>query len=256
MIWSAVGSALNALGSGTDTKNKINQEYTQNLNNAHANYTASINGREQYIANTRDQRDMLDWQSDQAMDATRTNTALSMFNRNYQIQNEQARYDAFTAEFGDMQDNVFDYFRNLSATDKQAQNSDNIQLALTREMESLQQSFAERGISPTSGMYTASQAQLRMQAAINEVKMNRNVVGEVAQQQQNFANSQAQNQFLTRPEDFNSGMLNQEQLDGLITDSQRGQRDNARAGSYTPNTWDIEEAQVDKANRAKFLGIF
>ena len=242
---------MDALGGATDTQNQINQDYTASRNTAEANYVSTINDRERYLADTANQRDMLDYGRDVNQENLSNQAALSLFDRNYDIANMQAGYDKFEAEFGDMQDNVYNTMKRLSSHSMEAQINDSFNQLLGYEMDQLHQKYQEMGVNPSSGFYQASQIQLKNQAMSDKIKQTRNLDTEVAMTQQNFMNTAAENKYFVRPEDFDKGILTPDQRAQLVQ-----QQDITKASEYDINSYDVEKATVEKAEREKFLGIF
>ena len=251
MFETLFGGAMDALGSATDTQNQINQDYTAGVNTAAATYTAGINERERYLADTANQRDMLDYSSDVNLANAENQAAVNLFDRRYEIENMQAGYDKFQDEFGDMQDNVYNTMKRLSSHSMEAQINERFNENLQIEMGGLQQRFAEMGINPSSGLYQASEMQLRMQTATNKIKETRNLDTEIAGIQQNFMNTESTSKYFTRPEDFEAGIMTDAEREAII---QPG--DYQRAGEYDINTYDVQQADVVEAEREKFLGLF
>lgn len=251
-----LSTGLDIYSSGLDEQNKINQQYTSDVNSANSAYTATQNAQSAWVGQETNRRDLIDYGSDQQMDLLRTQTSSNMFDTKYGIAQQQAGYDKFQAEFGDMQDNVYGYMKSLSKSSRDAQINDNINNSLQTEMTNVQQQLAEQGIMPSSGFYQASQMQLQLAAATEKVKQTRNTAGEIAAEQQNFMNNEANSKYFNRAEDFSAGVLDKNQLDSMVTDSQRDTRTYDRAGDIEVTGWDTYKADVEKAEREKFLGLF
>ena len=142
--------------------------------------------------------------------------AQQMFSANYDIQNQQGRFDAFQAEFGDVKDNVNNYFRTLSASSVKAQNNDDINARMAGVDARLSQTLAERGIQSNSGIAIQMLGQNMIEGETAKVMANRNVNTEVAGAQSQYLTAQANDPLLSRAPDFNAGILTDTQRSSFV----------------------------------------
>lgn len=147
----------------------------------------------------------------------------NMWDDKYGVANQQAKYDAFQAEFGDIKENVNNYFRTLSASSVKAQNIDDINSRMAGVDARLTQTMAERGISGSSGVAIQAIAQTMAQGETEKVLANRNVDTELASAKSQFLTTQANDPLLARAPDFEAGILTDAQKDQMNT-------------TYTPQT--------------------
>ncbi len=242
---------MDGFSNATDDQNKINQQYTADKNAANTMYARDINDRNRYVADTGNRRDMMDYGFDANLAMSENQTAVNLFDRRYGVENLQAGYDKFEAEFGDMQDNVYNTMKRLSTHSMTAEINDKFNANLQHEMQGLQQRFAEMGINPKSGLYQQSQMMLQMNNESEKIKATRNIDTDIASTKANFMNNEANSKYFTRPEDFNKGIMTDDERKAIITPG-----DFQKAGEYDINTYDVMKPEVEKAEREKFLGIF
>lgn len=154
----------------------------------------------------------------------------------YAVLEQQARYDAFQEQFGDVKDNVNNYFRTLSASSIKAQNIDDINKRVAGVDQRLTQTMAARGISGASGLSIQALASNMMAGETEKVMANRNVDTEVAQAQSSFLTAQANDPLLARAPDYAEGQLTQDELAGLTP--------NTVDNGGIQTTYDIPEQQA------------
>lgn len=156
-------------------------------------------------------------ETENSMLRQQNSASVNMWGNKYGVENDQARFDAFQAEFGVIQDNVNNYFKTLSASSVKAQNNDSINARIQGVNQRLTQTMAERGIAPTSGVFIQAEMQNSMQGEMAKVEANRNVDTEVAGQQQQFMGAQANNPFLARAQDFEAGIMDTDERDSMVS---------------------------------------
>lgn len=253
-----VGGAINALGAGADRDQARNNQFSSDVNQAGANYVNAQNRAGEFFAGAQNNAAMAAYNAQigaEMQNATnRTNVATGMFDTKYNIANMQAGYDKFQAEFGDIQDNIYNTMRTLSVSSKNAQIQEGLQENLNYEMQNSQQRFAELGINPSSGLYQASQMLLRNQTATEKVKQTRNTEEEIAGMKSNFINNEANQKYFSRAVDFQEGILTDGELGQIVTEADTSQYGAPAVSGYTP----VEQTadSIAKPEKAKFLGIF
>ncbi len=222
MAWALVGGAAvslvgNVAGGSMDAKNSAQQrqedrEFQQWQTEAGRQdqmFNAEL-GREQYGAEA--------YNRTEANYANAQNqAAMGMHASKYNVANQQARYDEFQKEFGDIKDNVNNYFRTLSASSVKAQNIDDINSRMAGVDARLSQTMSERGISSGSGIAIQAIGQAMAQGEVSKVMANRNVETEIAQSQSQFLTAQANDPLLARAPDFEAGMLTDAEKDQFAT---------------------------------------
>lgn len=256
LLGSIFGGVFDALGAGTDRDQSTQNNYTSAVNQAGANYVNAQNQSASQFASAQNAQTMAMYnagvQAEVQNAQAYTQTATGMFDTKYNIANMQAGYDKFQAEFGDIQDNIYGTMRSLSASSRNAQIHDSLQENMQYEMQNTQQRFTELGINPSSGMYQAANMLLRNNAATEEVKQTRNTEVELAQIKSNFINNEANQKYFSRAEDFDKGILNQDELNKFVTEADISNVEMGGVAGWTPT----EQTDIQKAKTEKFLGIF
>jgi len=163
-----------------------------------------------------------------------TQIAMSMYDRKYETKDRQARYDAFQEQFGDIKENVNNYFRTLSAASVKAQNNDEINTRLAGVDSRLSQTMAERGINPASGISIQALAGTAIAGEVAKVEANRNVETEIAGAKSEYLTAQANDPLLSRAPDFNAGLLGQNEIDAFKSNDT----------SKVQTTYDIPQQQA------------
>ncbi len=245
MIAGAVLGGLSGAGADKDANAETNANYVDAQNSAAQQYAGAQNTERSSVADVANQWTTAQWQSDNALAQTQGLSEgaaqQGMFGTKYGIALAQANYDALQGEFGDMADNIAGHFKSLSPSSMKAQNNDRFNAAYAKEIQGLEQTLASRGIKVSSGLALALQGMASMTNATSKVMANRNVESEVAGQQMNFL-GQAENSqlFHARPEDFNAGIMSQDQL-GLMAPQYSNPE---QIDELTPQGYEVAKANV------------
>lgn len=102
-----------------------------------------------------------------------------------QLAFEQARYDDWKAIYGPIQENLSNYYSNISPDYYEAMGLEAFELERTAMMEQLDTVLAQRGLAD-SGMAAQLEADMGMQAATQRAKIRRQAPVQARQEQQDF----------------------------------------------------------------------
>lgn len=121
-----------------------------------------------------------------------TQAQADALNRMVDLQNEQLQLykdelDNFQAVFGDVQQNLKNYYSGLSADSVAAKDIQNLELEFNRASTQLNQQLAQRGLS-SSGAAAAANASLATNLATSRAEARSNAASKVASEQLNWYN--------------------------------------------------------------------
>lgn len=242
----AVGGAV-AVGAvkglaGDSTANQATEaQYIKEKNAEAQSWATGVTNQNKYVAETTNSRATDQWMQDNNQAVIQGQATQSMWDSKYAVGQAQTKYDALTAEFGDLADNIGTYFKTLSPSSIKAQNNDAFNSAYQTELEGMNQSLTEMGINPGSGFSAAMKGMLANTNATQKVLANRNAEAQVAQQQAGFLDYASNNiLFGGRPNDFNSGILDQSQVDQFAPTNPNQITDTPVQG------YDVQRADIQK----------
>jgi hypothetical protein len=97
----------------------------------------------------------------------------------------QAQYQDWQDTFGSIQDNLADYYTNLTPEQVEAQDLEAFELEKKAVLDTIEQEFAQRGIT-TSGLHAGVIQDIEMDSALQRAQIRTNAPTKTRQAQQNF----------------------------------------------------------------------
>ena len=120
----------------------------------------------------------------------------------YNIEQEQKKYDSWTAEFGDMRDNLNTYYKELTADSIVGEAHHNLEQSYQLALSQIQNKYAERGISPKSGFYNATEMVLDINKSNQSAQIRSGADDYVRQEQEKYSSSMQNDRYLTRADNM------------------------------------------------------